>query len=244
MVFAVLLGATACRHVDGQSFGVNFLGNSGDSVTGSAGVVAIGNWNNIANTNFTSGSIQSSDGLSSVALSLSGGGSANGWHSGTTSDGGNGSLLDGYIDAGTTSTGTATISGLTGSLYDVYIYDEGDSVRPSNNGDYLPNYAVNGTTYYTATLAGGGSFNGFVEGGIALANNNTYPTDLTYGNYIEIQGVDPIAGAITISANSDTQTWRSPFNGFELVSVPEPSMAGLSLVGGLLVLGCAHRRKQ
>jgi hypothetical protein len=241
-ICAILLSAFAGNQGHAQSFGINFLGNTSDPVTGLAGVLPIGNWNNISNTTFTSGSILSSDGLSSATLSLSGSGSANGWHSGTVSDGGNGSLLDGYMDTGTTSTGIAAISGLTGSLYNIFIYDEGDAARPGNGGDWLPNYTINGFTYYTATLTG--AFSGFVQGGVTTVNNNTFPTSLVYGNYIEIDNVAPIAGAITVSANSDTQTWRSPFDGFQIVPTPEPSVAGLSLLGSILTLGMFRRRNK
>jgi len=54
----VLVGSTA----KSESFGIKFLGNTTDSVTNAAGMVPISGWNNIANTNFTSGTIHSSDG--------------------------------------------------------------------------------------------------------------------------------------------------------------------------------------
>jgi len=40
---------------------------------------------------------------------------------------------------------------------------------------------------------------------------------LTYGNYVVIDNVTPVGGTITISANSDNHTWRSPLNGIEIV---------------------------
>ena len=222
IALALFAGSYAANQVLAESYGVNFLGNAGTPVTGSAGVVPIGNWNNIANATFTSGTILSSDGLSSATLSLSGSGSANAcWHSGTSADGGNGSLMNGYVDAGPNAPATAAVSGLTGSSYNIYIYVHGDTARPGNDSDWLPNYTVNGITYYTAAL-GGGSFSGFVAAGITGVNNNTYPPSLTFGNYIEIQNVAPVGGALTISASLDNQTWRSPFNGFEIVTVANP----------------------
>lgn len=239
LAIAAAILATAAR-AKAESFGVNFLGNTtADLVTGTAGVVPISGWNNINNGTFTSGTVTSSDSLFSATLTLSGAGKGNGWNNGTTADGGNGSLMRGYNDAGINNPSTSTLSGLTGSAYTLYVYCQGDATRPGNGGDWLPNYTINGTTYYTATL--GGSFSSFVEGGITFANNNTYPPSLTYGNYLKIENVSPIAGTITISANADNQTWRSPFNGFELVVVPEPSSAAL-IFGWLAVLGLVRRR--
>lgn len=200
---------------EAESFGIKFLGNTTDLVTGTAGVAPISGWNNITNTSVSSGIILSSDGSVSANWSLSGGGSANGWHSGTASDGANSSLLNGYMDLGTANSATMTISGLTGASYTVYVYTEGDAKRPGNGGDWLPNYTVNNQTNFTATI--NGAFTSFIQGGTVLANNNTYPPGITYGNYTEFDNVAPQGGTITVSAGLDSRTWRSPMNGIELV---------------------------
>ena len=227
MVFMVLIAiGTGGNIARAQSFGIHFLGNANAPVTGTAGVVPITNWNNITNATFTSGTVSSSDGSVSATLTLSGPGRANGWNSASTADGGNGSLMDGYIDAGVSgASATSTISGLTNSCYTVYIYAEGDVQRPSNGSDRLPNYKVNGIRYYTATL--GGAFSGYIRGGMTLFNTSQYPPNLTYGNYLEIDDVAPIGGVITISADSDTNSFRSPFNGVEMVA--ETGDAGIML---------------
>ena len=128
-----------------QSFGIKFLGNTTDAVTGTAGVLPISGWNNIADATYTVGTIYSSDGTVSATLTRSGPGMANTWNSGAFSDGENDSLMDGYQDAGQNG-GPATnvISGLAGSAYDVYLYTGGDVARPSSGTDYLPNYTING----------------------------------------------------------------------------------------------------
>lgn len=213
----VALGALI-QTTHAESFGIHFLGNDSSQVTQTAGVVPIPGWNNIANSSFTSGTITSSDGAKSATLTLSGNGRTLSWNSGITADGGNGSLMRGYNDAGVNNPTTYTISGLTSSSYTVFLYTQGDTARPSNGGDYLPNYTVNGTRYYTATPAGGGSFSGFTHGGVALANNNAYPAPVSTGNYIEIDNVVPSGGQITVSANSDNASWRSPLNGIEIVA--------------------------
>jgi hypothetical protein len=221
----VILTALILNLADGianaESFEIKFLGNSSTTVNGSAGVVYVSGWTNIATATFTSGIIWSSDGSASATLTRSGPGKANLWHSGSAGDGGNGSLLDGYNDCSPNSSSTNVIGGLTGPSYTVYIYAAGDAAHPADNTQWLPNYTVNGTAYYTATVNGNGAFRGLVQGGITMVNNNTYPTSLAYGNYIEIDNVAPVAGKITISANSDNRTWRSPLNGIEIVASPK-----------------------
>jgi hypothetical protein len=116
-----LVGETA----KAEFFGIHFLGNTTDGVTGTAGVVPVLGCNNITNVNhvFTSGTIRSSDGTVSATLTLSGSNRANGWNSGTAADGRNGSLMRGYYDAMANGPATVTISGLTGSSYTVYILE-------------------------------------------------------------------------------------------------------------------------
>lgn len=201
------------------AFGIKFLGNTTDAVTTTAGAYPISFWNNIANGSYTSGTIYSSDGSVSATLTRSGPGANNTWKSGIYPDGGNFSLMYGYQDAGINASATNIISGLAGAAYDVYLYTGGDVPRPNSGTDWLPNYTVNGTTYYTATLDGRSAMLKMVQGIPASQNANTYPPSLIAGHYIKIDSVAPVDGKITISANSDNLTYRSPLNGIELVSV-------------------------
>ena len=212
LLTVVFLSGTLVR---AESFGIKFLGNTTDSVTNPAGVVPISGWNNIANTNFTSGTIHSSDGTVSATLTMSGGGHANGWNSGTAADGGDGSLMCGYCDAMGSAPVTVTISGLTGSSYTIYLYTQGDSQRPSGGTDWIPNYTINGSTIFTPTMAP--SFNRYIQGGMTLVNTNAFPNGLMNGNCIRWNNGIPASGVITISANTDTRSFRSPLNGIELV---------------------------
>jgi hypothetical protein len=235
---AVLLGLAAAFQIQAQDFGIKFLGGqTGDTVTGTAGVVPIPNWNNINNTTLAVGTwsaITSSDGSKTAALSLSGGSANNGWQSGLAGDGANLSLMDGYIDTGYNGNEMAlvTISNLTAPSYDVYIYFLADNSRPENNRDWLPNYSVNGTSYFvpifgnngpttydtTGVALGGAGFTGFVEAFPILANNNSWFVPANIGNYLKIASVAPVGGVITIGAEADTRTFRSPLNGIELVT--------------------------
>ena len=91
MVFALLGGALTGIPAKAQDFGIHFLGNTTDNVTGSAGVVPITSWNNVANSTFTIGNstpIFASDGVTAATLTLTGGGVHNAWSSGLTGDGG------------------------------------------------------------------------------------------------------------------------------------------------------------
>jgi hypothetical protein len=200
-----------------QAFGIKFLGSTTDPVTAAAGVFPISGWNNIANGSYTAGTIYSSDGSVAATLTLSGAGAENTWNSGAFSDGENSSLMDGYQDAQTGAPATDIISGLTGATYDVYLYTGGDNPRPNGGTDYLPNYTINGTTYYAATLKGYDAILDLVQGIPTSQNANTYPSTQVAGHYLKINNVVPVGGAITITANSDSLTYRSPLNGIELV---------------------------
>jgi Concanavalin A-like lectin/glucanases superfamily len=231
-VLACLASATA------QDFGIHFLGNTSDNVTGTAGVVPIGHWNNIA-AGTGSVTITGSDGSTTATLNRAGGQANNAWHSGLAGDGANQSLLDGYMDAGSYGGSPAilTISGLSNSYYNVYIYTFPDGSRPQNSGDWLPNYNVNGTTYYspvignsgsstyntTGTTIGGSGFSGFIQGTPVLANSNAKPNATNFGNYIMLANVQASGGVITIEPQKDGTTYRSPFNGIELVPTTPPA---------------------
>ncbi len=246
--FALLALSLAEVLAGAESFGINFVGDTAVPVTSSAGLVPITNWNNIPATTFTSGTIHSSDGSVSATLGLSGGAAAGSWHSGTTADGGNGSLMNGYVDAGANhSSGVSvvsTISGLTGAAYNVFLYIYSDASHPSNNGDGLPNYSINGMIYYapqlgsgtstfnTSSATVGGAFTGFVKAKTYAANFNTATAAASdFGNYIEIDNVVPVSGVITIASETNSSVWRSPLNGIEVVAVvnsPIPSSPTIS----------------
>lgn len=253
--FAAIISYACVAHAD--SWGIKFLGRTTstnytagpDLVTGTAGVVPISGWNNITNYQdstgygFTTGTIKSSDGSATATLTISGTtqgqNNSGGWQSGAPSDGGDGSLANGYLDLGANIGGAETnvISGLTGSSYTLYIYNYSDASHPGNGGDYLPNYSANGITYFapqfgsapttwdTAGVPVGGPFTGWIKAKATLANYNTQVPDTNYfGNYLEIDNVQPIDGVITFVAQQSNQSWRSPLDGFELVLETQATM--------------------
>ena len=218
---------------------------------GRAGVVPIGHWNNIANETFglaNSTNILANDGVTTATLSLSDGGSTHGYSSGLTGDGANYSLLDGFMDANAGNSGDAftTIAGLTDAAYDVYLYTLADNSRPGSATDGLPNYAVNGTTYYapilgasgnstydlTGVAVGGNGFNGFVPATTYTANdfNQDIPV-ASFGNYLKLPAVSASGGQITVESEIDTTSFRSPLNGIELVSTTSGKAFGIHFLG-------------
>lgn len=220
--------------------------------TGIAGVVPMSGWNNIKNTTFIPGNstnIYSSDGSNVATLTLSGNQITNGYNSGITGDGGNGSLMDGYMDIKGQGGGTADIliSGLPGSTYDIYLYTFPDQTRPSSATDGLPNYTINGTTiYYVPTLGGTGAstynatsesvggtgFSGFILG--TTTNANDFAQDVlvsAFGNYIEITNVAVSGSQIDIQGGQDTTSFRSPLNGIELVDTSSGQTFGIHFLG-------------
>jgi hypothetical protein len=236
----------------GPSFGIHFLGNAtSDLVTGTAGVVPIGDWNNIDNGGYVSGTtntITGSDGSTMAILTLTGSEINNAWNSGLTGDGGNMSLLHGFMDAGNyndTAGANIVIGGLpANTTYTVYIYCMSDSSKPGSGTDLLPNYSVNGATYYVPVLGatgssswlttanvGGYGFSGFVQGTTTGVNSSQAPAAASFGNYIAIANVSSGAGGqITVEPEKDLTSYRSPMNGFELVPNSGPTF-GIHFLG-------------
>ena len=241
------LALAGSTNADGQNFGIKFLGNTSDPVTGTAGVIPIGNWNNIDQTT-PPAAILGSDGSTTANFSFTGGQTANKWNSGLTGDGMNFSLLHGFLDAGNYggTPATATISGLPkGQAYDVYLYTHSDAPKPGNLGDHLPNYSVNGVNYYapcrgnqgitytTYGAAGGGGYGaaGFIKGTPTNANSGLPIPAASYANYIVISNVTPSGGTITIVPNSDGASSRSTLNGFQLVPNDSSATFGVKFLG-------------
>lgn len=243
--------------------------NAGGSVTSSvpasiivrngstAGVAPIAEWNNIANETYPLGTplqIFSSTGPSGgfATFNVTGTAALNGYASdnGTNGNGGNSSLMDGYMDAGAGGNpATVTISGLNNSTtYTVYIYDFGDESRPQDATDGLPNYEINGAKYYAPTLGGltpsywnvqdvpigGTNFTdtGFTPTTTQATNDlNADVSESNFGDYTEITGVTPVSGTITIAPEFDTTSFRSPFNGIELVPAASGPSFGIHFLG-------------
>ena len=226
----------------GAEYGVQFLGNTTDPVTTTAGVVPLSGWNTIANETFTTGTITNSDGSQTATLALSGPGASRGWGDPPNGNGGDSSLNDGYIDAGWTSSAQyaiVTVSGLpNGQLFDVYLYAFGNPIMPQQNSVWLAAYAVNQVTNWVALLgetAGSPPLmaNGaappvaqpWTDTGYVLCTNfghnfNTgVPNASQFGDYLLFSNIPATSGQIVILVDADGLVGRSPLNGFELLPV-------------------------
>src|SRR5947209_1670262 len=110
---AVIAGLGYTGSAMAASIGVNFIGGNnggGASVTGTAGAVPKGNWNNEANNTGTGAALTLDSGAASGA-SLSWN-SPNVWASGQAGANQNGVLMQGYLDNSPGNPSSATVTGL------------------------------------------------------------------------------------------------------------------------------------
>jgi hypothetical protein len=232
----------------GAVVSVNFIGGQGGpngaaSVTGTAGVVPAGNWNNQAPASMpTPVSVFDSTGLAAASLTYN---SPNNWAANGTSPGGgsDAALMSGYLD-NLQNGGSITITGLAAGFtlggYSVIIYQNSDSA--GSWGYTVTDNASHTGTRYGRQLAGNGGnyplaggFNGYVEG---LSTNPA--GDATASNFVRIDGLTGDSFTITAAPGS-TGDGRIRPNGFQIVSVPEPGSAGSLLLG---MVGIAIRRRR
>ncbi len=226
-VLAYLFAAANVSRAD--SIGVNFgADQSSLAATASAGFVPQMNWNNEYGASGGPTTVFEANGVTPGGT-LSWGGPSNTYNSGGPNNTPNTELQYGYLDGGSGGTVSVTLSGISASIagtgttpYDVIVYVAGGAV----DGRY-GTYTVNGVS---AVLAQG-----------APSNTYTQASQTQEGNYYEFTG---ITGTTLTITQSNLSNFRAPLDGFEVVSVPEPSslIALCGLCGmGLLLL--ARRRK-
>ena len=106
-------GFSAAPQSSGNGIGIHFVGD-GSAISGSAGVVAMSNWNNLSGTTFAGVPLSDNTGTATTAkLTVNGAGT---WASGSSNQ-----LLNGYIYS-VGSQLTAAISGIPYSQYSLYAY--------------------------------------------------------------------------------------------------------------------------
>ncbi|GAA5481449.1 hypothetical protein [Haloferula sargassicola] len=220
--YLALPGILACLAPAAQAVVVsaNIVGGAGANGTlGSvevAGVVAVANWNNIPNTgnDITVNDLNDSTGApTTIDISWT---SIGAW-SINTGAGGDFALYNGYLD-NFDQTRTVTFSGLdAGTTYEIYVYADGDNGTNTRRG----HYTMGGTT--TTIIDGPGNFAGtFVEvpaGGDAE------------GNYTVFTVSGSTSYDLTFNGDNTDDLPRAAINGFQIVSVPEPGVAMLGLLG-------------
>ncbi len=228
----LVAGATA------STISLNFDGQSGTgtpgAVTGVAGAIAVGNWNNTGQGNANnSGPLNLVDDSGAATGAVANWSVANHWTTnGGDSSGGDAQMMQGYLD-NFHDRPPITVTGIPYALYDLRIYHNTDS------GGAMGFTVTDGlitTTHYSYQaggnnsnfpLAGADPFGGATgyigsqetSGGATNGSNYTLFTGLT-GADLSIQGVRGAAG--------DTRTRP---NGFQITQVPEPSSMLLLMLG-------------
>lgn len=247
---ALALAATPLELSAQTSIGVNFAGrqwsiggNNPQNVGSSdiAGAVAQANWNNVDLGGHDFGGLAQISGPNpgvisdnfGAATSLTFSYSAQGmWAMNqSTSLTGNQQLMNGYsdVEGSDANIGAYILGNISFSLYDVYVY-----VTADNNGRVAGVNLNGGAQTYLLTAANGYDFsNPLIEG------TATTQGAAASGHYVLFHNV---TGS---SVEFDLHRYGSNVGlaGFQIVSVPEPSVMALSLTGVALV-GLIRRRNR
>ncbi len=188
----VLAGGTLDLGRAHPSIGIHFVG-TGSSVSGSAGVVPINNWNNLSGMSFTNTPLTDNN-IAGTTANLTTSGAISRWASGSSNQ-----LLNGYIAVNNYGQLTATISNIPYTNYSIYAY-MADSTSGNNEA-----VSLGGTTYYYGTTNSASYMQ------ITNTNSGNYPT----GNYVVATG---LTGSTQTATVQGTDQQFGSFTGFEIVN--------------------------
>jgi hypothetical protein len=219
------------------SIGINFSG--GDATlppTASAGVVLQQNWNNESLLRGGPAVLVDSSGAT-VPSTITWGAQFGGSTGDSLYAGPNNVLLNnylnGFIQAGTSSSlAGLTVTDISYSAYDLYIYTEHSGVddRSSDPASYRVN-----SSYLRVLTAGAGFYH---------ANGFVLDTSTTVGDYLVFTALT--GSTLYVEAGGLSLFKDSPINGVQIVEVPEPSAVLQALLGALGLLAVfmksSHRR--
>jgi hypothetical protein len=206
--------------------GINFVGGRpgipGAMVTGSAGIVPQSHWNNVADNQATStGGAQAGSATDLLDSDGNATGASVSWVAnntwvigGATPGTGTAQAFKGYLDTTSTSTTSVTFDSVPYSLYDVYVYFDGDEAI-GRNGLYSVTSGLQtldqGPYFDRANWPIGGETTDFV-----LADE---PNEA--GNYAVFRGLT--GQQLTVTARpADTAAFRAPLNAIQIVGYPLP----------------------
>jgi hypothetical protein len=253
-VFHVDLSLGMAPIVSGSSDGkisINFNGRNTTAVTGAAGAVSLGNWNNIGGNNQdltgTFGLIDSSGANTDANLLMR---VSNDWRTnGTTTPAGNAELMDGYLDNLSNAITQMRIQDLDASFttygYNVYVYYDTDSdgvfsiTATDNNANSATGWAYEQLGGFP--LSGPG---GLIESTASdsAAANAAYDNAET-SNYVKLAGLDGSSFDLAFANGSSAGDNRPRINGFQIVAnIPEPGSFVL-MSSGLILLMAMRRFK-
>ena len=242
LVVAMALGAALVPCSQATLISVNFQGGrdpgTGPDVTGTAGYVPAGNWNNATGLSGASSDLTDSNGANSGA-SIS-------WSTFNTWDlqngdgnGGDRDMMSGYLD---NFNGNVTVSNVPYERYNVYVY--------FNRGvanSYTGITAGDGVT--TETLYGKDNGNSFAVNGFLLSTDDSVTTDdatWTVSNVMQFSDFTGSTLTITPPANPGIPgtagaNWKVFISGVQIQAVPEPSSLVLLAAGGVMLLSALRR---
>ncbi len=242
-MFAAAIFAVPCgAHAD--MIGVQFAGGTAIPNGTSAGFAPQTGWN-IETTSSGSASLTDTDASTPTSLTWTSGGGIYSAYTGAQTGGNPGDydLFDGYLDTGSTVTISSlptAIAGAGSTPYDVFIYIAGQVA--GRGGSYQ---LENGAATYnsTAILTSSGQT---TTGSFILATSGVSGSGGgTPGNYYEFANVTGTSFTLTATAQYDSTPGganpRAVLNGFQIVSVPEPSTLVLAVFGFLALAGRARR---
>ena len=249
-VFAVVVAIgviAASPQAQAAVISVNFskAGDGNSTVSGNAGVIDAGNWNNCeaTGTTLTTSNLIDDTGTATAAelVRTTAGNVANfGYPYPGDPSTENAHLMHTYCDTYDNATSTFTITDIPYALYNLYYYHKAPNTI-TTRGIMV---TVNGTAYYSHEY--GTEFPGDATAGDFVEYHNTNETTAQAsvgGNYMLLKG---LSGDLTILVQAPTSGWsspgRAPTSGFQIVEVPEPATMALMALGGLGLLLKRRRR--